>query len=118
MLIETFTILQILVFILFWISYKVVTKYPFDVLFWSITIAFSAILVFSSLNIEQQTVVVAGSTLNGTTPTYNYEVFKVTTSEWSLFYLNIGIGSLALLFLFLDLFQGLKFGGSAKNENK
>ena len=118
MLIDTFAILQVVCFILFWVSYKIVNKYPFDVLFWTITIAFAGILAFQSMNIEQQTVIISNSTLNGITPTYNYSVFTAHTNERALTYLNIGIGSLGILFFFLDLYQGLKFGGNSKNEKK
>jgi hypothetical protein len=81
-----------------------------NIWFWSITLVLSGLLIFSSFNIVQNTAVMASQYVNGSSINYTYEIMTSTTSDWSLFGLNLGVFLLALVFFLNDLFISFKEG--------
>lgn len=81
-----------------------------NVWLWSISLVLSGLLIFSSFNIEQNTAVMTGQIVNGSTINYTYEVITHQTNDQSLFYLNLGVFLLGLALFLNDLFQSFKEG--------
>lgn len=76
---------------------------------WAITLVISALLVFSSFNIVENIATVD----NQTSPSpgiihYQYVVLTHSNTDWSLFFLALGMFLLALVLFFNDLFMNFK----------
>lgn len=87
-----------------------------NIWFWSISLVLSGLLIFSSFNIVQNTAVMASQYVNGSAINYTYEIMTSTTSDWSLFGLNLGVFLLALVFFLNDLFISFKEGTLGERE--
>jgi hypothetical protein len=102
MLLEIYVGLMAMNFILWGLAF-----FRKNIWFWSFTLVLSGLLIF---NIVQNTAVMTSQFVNGSAINYTYEVMTSTTSDWSLFGLNLGVFLLALVFFLNDLFISFKEG--------
>jgi len=105
MLLELYLGMMILNFIVFGLAF-----FRKNVWLWSISLVLGGLLIFSSFNIEENTAVVTGQFVNGSSVNYTYDILTHTTTDWSLFYLNLGIVALAIVLFLSDLFASFKEG--------
>lgn len=77
---------------------------------WAITLVLSALLIFASLNIEQNTAVVASQSIVNSSVTYTYTTLTHSSKDWALFSLNSGVFLLGLVLFLSDIFASFKEG--------
>jgi len=111
MLLELYIGILAINFIIFGIAF-----FRKNVWFWAISLILSALLLFSSFNIEQMTTVVTNQTAVGSTVSYGYDVVTESTQDWSLFSLTLGMFLLGLILFLNDLFQAFKEGKLGNRE--
>lgn len=111
MLLELYLGIMLINFVVFGIAF-----FRKNIWLWSISLVLGGLLIFSSFNIEQHTTVVSGQFVNGSSIGYTYEVLTHSTTDWSLFYLNMGVFLLALVLFLSDLFATFKEGRLGERE--
>jgi hypothetical protein len=105
MLVEFMIVFQIVaLLLLFWAFTRG------GVITWAIAIVLFAILAMSFYNVEETKVLVTG--INDTTINTNvshtdmsYTLYTKTSKDMPLAYLNMGLGGLCLVFMFMEIFK-------------
>lgn len=106
MIIELYTVLLILTFVVFATAF-----FKQSIWFWAIVLVLSGSLIFGSFNIEQNILTVANQTAVSPTQTsFDYQIYTYHNQDWALFSLNLGIFLLSLALFMYDLFNEFRKG--------
>lgn len=111
MLLELYVGIMAINFVIFGIAF-----FRKNVWMWAITLVLSALLIFSSFNIEQNTAVVASQSVIGSNVTYTYTTLTHSSQDWALFSLNSGIFLLGLVLFLSDIFAAFKEGALGERK--
>lgn len=105
MLVEFMIVFQIVaLLLLFWAFSRG------GVMTWAIAMVLFGIMAMSFYNVEETKVLVTGindTTINATTShtEMDYQIYTKTSKDMPLAYLNMGLGGMCLLFMFMEIFK-------------